>query len=108
MFNELKGVEKHFLELERLMSNPKTIQNQETYQRYVREHADLNQIVTLYRNYCHALNELEETMEMLREEDPEIKALARAEIEKLDLKKNNLETELKKLLVPKDKNDEKM
>lgn len=107
MFNKLKGVEKRFLELERLMSNPKTVQNQATYQRYVREHADLNQIVTLYRTYRHALNDLEETMELLSEEDPEIKALARAEIEKLDLEKNNLETALKKLLMPKDKNDEK-
>lgn len=107
MFNKLEGVEKRFLELERLMSNPKTVQNQATYQRYVREHADLNQIVTLYRTYRHALNDLEETMELLSEEDPEIKALARAEIEKLDLEKNNLETALKKLLMPKDKNDEK-
>ena len=107
MFNKLKGVEKRFLEIERLMSDPKTVQDQEAYQRYVREHADLNQIVSLYRTYRHTLNDREETMELLQEDDPELKTLARAEIERLDLQKNHLETELKKLLMPKDKNDEK-
>jgi len=107
MFNKLKGVEKRFLELEKLMSDPKIMQDQETYRRYVREHAGLNQVVSLYRTYRHALNDREETMELLQEDDPELKALARDEIERLDLEKQNLETELKKLLMPKDKNVDK-
>lgn len=107
MINKLKGVEKRFLELEKLMSDPKIMQDQEAYRRYVREHADLNQVVSLYRNYRHALKDREETMELLLEDDPELKALARDEIERLDLEKHNLETELKKLLMPKDKNDDK-
>ena len=107
MFDKLKGVEERFMELETLLSDPEIIKNRDTYQKYVREHAGLAKIISVFRTYKQKLEEIEESTSLLRDGDPEIKQLARDEIESLNLKKENLENELKKLLVPKDANDEK-
>lgn len=107
MFDKLKGVEERFMELETLLSDPEIIKNRDTYQKYVREHSGLAKIISVFRTYKQKLEELEESTTLLRDGDPEIKQLARDEIESLSLKKESLENELKKLLVPKDANDEK-
>ena len=107
MFDKLKGVEERFMELETLLSDPEIINNREAYQKYVREHSGLAKIISVFRAYKQNNEELEESTSLLRDGDPEIKQLARDEIESLSLKKESLENELKKLLVPKDANDEK-
>jgi peptide chain release factor 1 len=107
MFDNLKGVEERFMELETLLSDPEIIKNRDAYQKYVREHAGLAKIISVFRTYKHKVEELEESTILLRDGDPEIKQLARDEIESLSLKKEGLENELRKLLVPKDANDEK-
>ena len=107
MFDRLTGVEDRFLEVEKRLSDPDIIQNRESYQKYTREHADLSKIVTVYRKYKKTLMELDESMELLRDKDPDIKEMAREEVEALTLKRDNLEDDLKKLLLPKDPNDDK-
>jgi peptide chain release factor 1 len=107
MFDRLTGVEDRFLEVEKRLSDPDIIQNRESYQKYTREHADLNKIVSVYRKYKKTLMELDESMELLRDKDPDIKEMARDEVEALTLKRDNLEDDLKKLLLPKDPNDDK-
>ena len=107
MFDKLTGVENRFLEVEKLLSDPKLVQDREAYQKYSREHADLNKIVSVFRKYKQTITELNDSMELLRDGDPDIKAMARAEVEALTLKKNSLKNDLKKLLLPKDPNDDK-
>ena len=107
MFDRLTGVEDRFLEVEKRLSDPDIIQNREKYQKYTREHADLSKIVTVYRKYKKILMELDESMELLKDQDPDIKEMARDEVEALTLERDNLEDDLKKLLLPKDPNDDK-
>jgi peptide chain release factor 1 len=107
MFNRLTGVEDRFLEVEKRLSDPDIIQNRGKYQKYTREHADLSKIVTVYRKYKKILMELDESMELLKDKDPDIKEMARDEVEALTLERDNLEDDLKKLLLPKDPNDDK-
>ena len=107
MFEKLKGVEKRFIEIEALLSDPDIINNREAYQKHVREHAELGKVVTVFRTYNQVLEDLEESTELLADGDSDIKDLARDEIALLTEKKESLEEELKKLLVPKDPNDEK-
>jgi peptide chain release factor 1 len=107
MFDRLTGVEDRFLEVEKRLSDPDIIQNRESYQKYTREHADLSKIVTVYRKYKKILMELDESMELLKDKDPDIKEMARDEVEALTLERDNLEDDLKKLLLPKDPNDDK-
>ena len=107
MFDKLIGVEERFDEVEKHLSDPKIVNDRNAYQTYVREHAELNKLVTVYRQYKQTLRALDESQDLLKDADPEIKDLARDEIATLNREKENLETELKKLLVPKDPNDEK-
>jgi peptide chain release factor 1 len=107
MFDKLIGVEERFTEIEKQLSDPQIVNDQNAYQKYVREHAELNKVVTAYRNYRQTLQDLEESQELLKDADPEIKDLARDEIATLTREKEIIEAELKTLLLPKDPNDEK-
>jgi peptide chain release factor 1 len=107
MFEKLIGVEERLIEVEKHLSDPKIVNDRNSYQTYVREHAELNKIVTVYRQYKQTLNDLDESQDLLKDADPDIKDLARDEIAILNREKENLETELKKLMLPKDPNDDK-
>jgi len=107
MFDKLQGVEERFMELETLLSDPGTIRDRDAYQKFVREHAGLSKIVSVFREYKQITGQIEESMSLLKDGDPEIKELARDEMETLGLQKENLEKELRKLLIPKDANDDK-
>jgi peptide chain release factor 1 len=107
MFDKLKGVEKRFLEVEKLLSDPKTVQNREFYQKYAQEHADLSKVVAAYREYKRIIGDLDNSQEMLKDSDPGIKEMARDEIEKLNREKEHLDLQIKQLLVPKNPNDDK-
>ncbi len=107
MIDKLTGVENRFFEVEKLLSEPKIVQDRETYQKYSRQHADLSKIVSVFRKYKQALSELNDSQELLNDKDPEIKAMAQNEVNTLTLLKKNLEKDLKKLLIPKDPDDKK-
>lgn len=107
MFDKLKGVEERFGQLEVLLSDPKVLQDRSAYQKYAREHADLSDIVTVFRDYKKIDQELDDSLELLKDDDPEIKSLAKEEVERLTAQKEQMEQELKKLLIPKDPLDAK-
>ena len=107
MFDKLIGVEERFIDIEKHLADPEVVQDRDAYQKFVREHAELNKIVTVYRKYKQTLNDLKESQELLKDADPDIKGLARDEITTLSLEKEKIEGELKALLLPKDPNDEK-
>jgi peptide chain release factor 1 len=107
MFDRLTGVENRFLEVEKRLSDPGIVQDRNAYQRYSREHAELSKIVSVFRKYKRILEELNDSMELLKDKDPDIKEMARNEVGALTLRKENLENDLKNLLLPKDPNDEK-
>jgi peptide chain release factor 1 len=107
MLEQLSGLEERYTELEQLLSDPSVVNNRAMYTKYVREHGDLSKIVPVFRTYKQAVDELGESRELLSDSDPEIKALARSEIEALSSEMEKLEEELKLLLIPKDPNDDK-
>lgn len=107
LLDRLAGFEQRYTELEGLLSDPAVVSDREMYTKYAREHSDLGKIVSVYRDYRQVLNELEESRELLSDSDHEIKDLARREIEALTSRKDDLESELKTLLIPKDPNDAK-
>ena len=107
MFDKLKGVEDRYGHLEGLLSDPKVLQDREAYQKYSREHAEISDIVNSFREYRQIDKELDDSLELLNDGDPEIKSLAKEEVERLNTRKTELEETLKLLLVPKDPLDEK-
>ena len=107
MFDKLQGVENRFTEIETLLSDPKIVQDQDAYQKYVREHAELNKVVTVFRQFKQIVLDIKESQDLLKDGDPEIKDLAQDEIVVLSAEKEKLEAELKMLLLPRDPNDDK-
>ncbi len=107
MFDKLKGVEERFIKLEQLLSDPEVVRDKIAYQKYIKEHGELNKIISVFRPYQVVLKELEESNELLKDNDPDIKEMAREEIVELAQKKEAHESDLKKALIPKDPLDEK-
>jgi peptide chain release factor 1 len=107
MFDKLKGVEDRFIQLERMLSDPKTLQDRGQFQKLAREHSEISELVKVFRDYKQNDLELNQSLELLKDGDPEIKQLARSEIESLNQKKESLTEELKQLLIPKDPLDDK-
>ncbi len=107
MLEQLSELEERYVELEQLLSDPAVVRNRELYTKYVREHSDLGKIVPVFRTYKQTRDELEASREFLSDSDPEMKALARSEVDALSSEMDQLEESLKALLIPKDPNDDK-
>jgi peptide chain release factor 1 len=107
MFDKLKGVEDRFKELERLLSDPKVVQDRDAYQKYIREHAEISSVVAAFRQFKQVDRELDDSLDLLHDDDPEMKAMAAEEVERLEAEKARLKEELKVLLIPKDPLDDK-
>ncbi len=105
MFQKLESVEKRYEELTEKISNPEIIAKQTQWREYMKEHAEIEPIVQKYREYKKAKQAMEEAKEMLN--DPDLKELAEIEILENKEKIPALEEEIKILLIPKDKDDEK-
>jgi peptide chain release factor 1 len=107
MYGKLEGVEQRYIELERQLSDPAVIGNREAYQRAVREHAELGKVVMVFRHYKDVSERMEESRELLKDADAEIRALAKDDLAALTAERENLEEDLRLLLLPKDPNDDK-
>lgn len=105
MLEKLASIENRYDELGRLLE-----ESASDYQRaaeYGKERSDLETIVTKAKEYRTALNQMEEARSLQEVEDAELRELARADIEALEPRIQQLERELKALLVPKDPRDER-
>ncbi len=107
MFDKLNFITEKYDELSRQVSDPKIINNQPLWQKYIKEMGDIEPIVKKYTEYKKAKNDLSEAKEMLEEGDKEMRELVKMEIDELEEQINRNEEELKILLLPKDPNDDK-
>ena len=107
MFDKLEGVEQRYVELERQLSDPAVIGNREAYQRAVREHAELGKVVPVFRDYKAVAERIEESRELLKDADAEIRSLAKDDLSALTVEQEALQENLRLLLLPKDPNDDK-
>ncbi len=107
-FQKLKDIETRYAEVEKAMSDPQVVRDPSAYQRLAKESKEISPIVERYRAYKGALGELSKVQEMARAEaDPELRELAHEEIRNLESRRDLLDAEIPKLLIPKDPNDEK-
>ncbi|MBP8829032.1 MAG: peptide chain release factor 1 [Desulfobacter sp.] len=107
MIEKLKGIEERFIKIEHLLSDPGVMADQKKYQGYLKEHGELNKIVPVFREYEGAEGELKEAKELLKDSDPDIRAMAKEEIPVLESRISQLHEQINILLMPKDPRDEK-
>lgn len=104
MFQKLEEVEKKYNDLTDKISNPDIISNQSEWQKYMKEHAEIQEIVEKYREYKDVKQQMEDAKEMIS--DLELRELAQVEFEEKKSRLPKIEEELKVLLIPKDLNDD--
>jgi len=107
MFQKLEDVERRYVELETALVDPAIIGNRKEYARLGKERSDLEEIVRRYREWKSLSAEIEGHKALLEEADADIRELAKAELPALRDRLEALEEELKRLLVPRDPNDDR-
>jgi peptide chain release factor 1 len=103
----LSELERRYEELDHLMANPEVATDPSKLVEFGRERAELDEIVTTYREFRALEQSIDETDLMTRDEDREIAALAEEELKDLRAKHDELLQRIQQLLVPKDPNDDK-
>ena len=105
MFEKLEAVEKRYEELTKIISDPEVIANQAEWQKAMKEHASIEEIVEKFREYKKVKKGMEDAEELMQ--DPDMKDLAEEEYYSLKEMLPQIEEELKILLIPKDPDDDR-
>ncbi len=92
-------------DLAALLSDSETIADQNLFRGYSKEYAEIEPVVLCYRRYEQTDAELAEARLMASDSDPEIRAMADDELQKLEADITTLDSELQRLLLPQDPND---
>ena len=104
MLDKLEAVEARYEELNKLISDPAVISDQNSFKKYMKEQSGLVDVVEKYREYKKTKQNMDDAEEMMS--DPEMKEMAEVEYYESKEKLQVLEEELKILLLPKDANDD--
>ncbi|MBS1969140.1 MAG: peptide chain release factor 1 [Bdellovibrionales bacterium] len=108
MFSKLAEVESRYEQVNLQLQRPDIASDQKQYRAYMKELADLEKIVVVYRDYKTKTANLKASKELMTAEtDNEMRELIREEIKELEAAIPELEQQLKILLIPKDPNDDK-
>ena len=107
MLDKLVEVEKRYEQLESLLRDPQILNKQREYSKVAKERAELEEIVTCYREWRKVEQEIRENRELLNENDEAIRELAKEEVSVLRERKEAIESRIKILILPKDPNDSK-
>jgi peptide chain release factor 1 len=108
MLDRLESIEEKYEELSRQLSDHELLADQVKYTKVARQHRELEEIVSRYREFKSLDRGIKETKELVEaEEDAEMVDLARAELGELEQRRAAVQADLILLLLPKDPNDEK-
>ncbi len=105
MLDKLAEVEKRYEQLEQLLSDPQLMGKQREYSKVAKERAELEEIVSCFREWRRLEQEIKANRDLLEEGDDELRELAKEELTNLRQREEELESRLKSLLLPKDPND---
>lgn len=108
MFDKLEDLLIRYEEIMSELNEPTVAEDQNRFRKLMKEQSDLTPIVEAYREYKQAKQNVEDSLAMLDEEsDEEMRELAKEELNSSKARIEELEQELKILLLPKDPNDDK-
>lgn len=105
MFEKLEEIEKRFEEISELVSNPEIIKDNQKFAELMMEYKELEETVNKFREYKVIKKQNKEAENLLS--DSELKELASIEFEETKIKVEEIENELKEMLLPKDADDNK-
>ena len=108
MFDKLEDIVLRLEEVLNQLQEPDVANDQNRFRKHMKEQAELTPIVEAYKEYKACKQNIEDSLELLNEEsDEEMRELAKEELNESKARVEELENELKILLLPKDPNDDK-
>jgi peptide chain release factor 1 len=107
MFERLEGLAKRYDELEALLSQEGSGKGQREFAKLAKERSGLAEVVARFRDWQRLQTDVAETAKLAEDPDPEMRELGRTELASLRERIAALETDLKRLLIPKDPRDER-
>lgn len=108
MLDKLEAIKNRWQEVENLLSQPETMADMKRFAQLNKEYKDLKVIVEAYHAYKNVVDNYEYSKQVLAsEKDPEMREMAKMELDELTEKKATMEEEIKVLLIPKEPEDTK-
>ena len=108
MYDKLDAIVLRYEDINRELASPGVLSDQDRFRRLMKEQSDLTPLVETYTRFRSVSDNLEESRMLLEEEDDEeMRELAREEISSSKKELEDLQEQLRILLIPKDPNDEK-
>ena len=108
LLEKLDGLTARFEEISTLITDPSVIADQSRYVKLSKEYKDLERLVAARDEYKKLLQNLDESKSLLlNESDPELKEMAREEVQACEERRPQLEEEIKVMLIPQDPEDGK-
>lgn len=104
---KLDNLDERYQEVAALLSDSETISDQNKFRDLSKEYAELEPVVKAYVDYRDVINNLQEAKLLLKDSDPDMRAMAQDELAQAESQREPLELDLQRLLLPKDPNDEK-
>lgn len=105
--SNIEEVETRFDELSERLADPSIFTDQKTYQQLAKRHSEISGVVAKYRAWKEAGREIDATMPLLKDPDPDIVEMAAEELAVLQASRERLAEEIRILLIPVDPADDK-
>lgn len=108
ILEKLEGLVSRFEEVSTLITDPNVIGDQKRYVKLTKEYKELGDLMAARKEYIQCMQNADEARQMITlEDDPEMKEMAREELQAAEQRLPELEEEIKLLLVPADPEDGK-
>ena len=107
LLDKLDGLEARFQEVSLLITDPSVIADMKRFVKLNREYRDLEPVVAARKEYIALHKSIDEARELLSENDPEMRQMAREELDNATARLPQLEEEIKQMLIPADPQDDK-
>jgi peptide chain release factor 1 len=107
MLDKLEAIYERYVYLEEQLSDPNVTSDMSKFKKVSKEYKDLQEVVDVYQSYKNLLGNIETSREMLKEEDEEMREMARLELDELLPEQEEMEEKIKEMLIPKDPEDSK-
>jgi len=108
LLEKLESIKIRWDEVAQLIVDPEIISDMDRYVKLNKEYSDLKELVDVYLDYKNVIENISSSKEILaNEQDPEFKEMAKLELDELEQRKEELEANIKVMLIPKDPNDTK-
>lgn len=108
MIEQLEAIRERFEEVAQQITQPEIVSDMKKFKTISKEYKDLEKIVNQYKTYQNVLSNIDSAKEVIAtEKDEEFRELAKAELDELLPRKDEMEQMLKEMLIPRDPNDSK-